>query len=112
MTKEVLSLACQVVGCMFGMLIRPGKIVMFGSSMGKRPVLTLSKDAKGFADPAKPKIAVWIWAQTRDDAPGKQEPEWGKEQPNISLGPDKSAIPSSRIVALFVREAEGGSDEK
>lgn len=64
----------------------PHKIVMFGSTKGKRPVLRLSKDAKGFADPAKPKIAVWIWAQTRDDAPGKQEPEWGKEQPNISFG--------------------------
>jgi hypothetical protein len=64
----------------------PHKIVMFGSTKGKRPVLKLSKDAKGFADPAKPKIAVWIWAQTRDDAPGRQEPEWGKEQPNISFG--------------------------
>ncbi|MBM4091335.1 MAG: hypothetical protein FJ276_18215 [Planctomycetes bacterium] len=64
----------------------PHKIVMFGSTKGKRPVLKLSKDAKGFADPARPKIAVWIWAQTRDDAPGKQEPEWGKEQPNISFG--------------------------
>ncbi len=64
----------------------PHKIVMFGSTKGKRPVLKLSKDAKGFADPARPKIAVWIWAQTRDDAPGRQEPEWGKEQPNISFG--------------------------
>jgi hypothetical protein len=59
---------------------------MFGSTKGKRPVLKLSKDAKGFADPANPKIAVWIWAQTRDDAPGSQEPQWGKEQPNISFG--------------------------
>ena len=44
--------------------------VMFGSGKGKRPVLKLSKDAKGFDDPDKPKFAVWIWAQTRDDAPG------------------------------------------
>lgn len=64
----------------------PQNIVMFGSTKGKRPVLRLSKHAQGFDDPAKPKIAVWIWAQTRDDAPGKQEPEWGKEQPNISFG--------------------------
>jgi len=61
------------------------RIVMIGSTKGKRPVLRLSKDAKGFGDPAKPKIAVWIWAQTRNDAPGKEEPEWGKEQPNISF---------------------------
>jgi hypothetical protein len=64
----------------------PQKIIMFGSTKGKRPVLRLSKDAKGFDNPGKPKIAVWIWAQTRDDAPGKQEPAWGKEQPNISFG--------------------------
>jgi hypothetical protein len=64
----------------------PHKIIMFGSTKGKRPILKLSKDAKGFDDAARPKIAVWIWAQTRDDAPGKQEPQWGKEQPNISFG--------------------------
>jgi len=64
----------------------PHKIIMFGSTKGKRPVLKLSKDAKGFGDSAQPKIAVWIWAQTRDDAPGQQEPQWGKEQPNISFG--------------------------
>jgi Pectate lyase superfamily protein len=63
----------------------PNQIVMIGSTKGKRPVLKLSKDAKGFDDPARPKLAVWIWAQTRDDAPGKAEPEWGKEQPNISF---------------------------
>ncbi|MEQ2009998.1 MAG: glycosyl hydrolase family 28-related protein [Limisphaerales bacterium] len=61
------------------------RVVLFGSTRGKRPVLKLSKDAKGFDDPAHPKIAVWIWAQTRDDAPGKQEPNWGEEQPNISF---------------------------
>ncbi|MCH5376390.1 MAG: glycoside hydrolase family 55 protein, partial [Planctomycetes bacterium] len=63
----------------------PHRIAMLGSTKGKRPVLRLSGDAKGFDDPARPKIAVWIWAQTRDDAPGKEEPEWGKEQPNISF---------------------------
>lgn len=63
----------------------PQRIVMFGSTKGRRPVLKLSPDAKGFEDPSRPKIAVWIWAQTRDDAPGKEEPEWGKEQPNISF---------------------------
>jgi hypothetical protein len=64
----------------------PQSIVMFGSTKGRRPVLKLAKDARGFDDPARPKNAVWIWAQTRDDAPGKQEPEWGKEQPNIAFG--------------------------
>lgn len=63
----------------------PHRIVMVGSTKGKRPVLKLSEEAKGFGHPARPKIAVWIWAQTRDDAPGKEEPQWGKEQPNISF---------------------------
>jgi hypothetical protein len=62
------------------------RIVMFGSTQGKRPVLKLAPDAKGFGDPAKPKILVWIWAQTRNDVRGKQEPIWGEEQPNISFG--------------------------
>ncbi len=61
------------------------RIVMFGSGKGRRPIIKLSEDAKGFDDPNNPKFAVWIWAQTRDDAPGKQEPAWGKEQPNIAF---------------------------
>ena len=61
------------------------RIVMFGSGKGKRPVIKLSDNAKGFDDPNKPKYAIWIWAQTRDDAPGKEEPIWGKEQPNIAF---------------------------
>lgn len=60
--------------------------ILMGSTAGKRPVLQLAKDAKGFDDPSKPKNAVYIWAQTRNDAEGKEEPEWGKEQPNISFG--------------------------
>jgi hypothetical protein len=64
---------------------RSHRIVIFGSTKGRRPVLKLSKVAKGFDDAAKPKVAVWIWAQTRNDAPGKQEPRWGEEQPNISF---------------------------
>lgn len=63
----------------------PHRIVMMGSTRGKRPVLKLADAARGFDDPASPKIAVWIWAQTRDNAPGKREPQWGKEQPNISF---------------------------
>ena len=35
--------------------------------------------------PERPKFAIRIWAQTRHDAPGKQEPEWGEEQPNIAF---------------------------
>lgn len=60
--------------------------VLMGSTGGKRPVLKLAPGAKGFDDPAKPKNLIYIWAQTRNDAPGKEEPEWGKEQPNISFG--------------------------
>ncbi|MBK7927964.1 MAG: hypothetical protein IPJ98_10870 [Bryobacterales bacterium] len=60
--------------------------ILIGSTAGRRPVLKLAPTAKGFDDPAKPKNLVHIWAQTRNDAPGKEEPEWGKEQPNISFG--------------------------
>jgi hypothetical protein len=60
-------------------------IVLMGSTRGRRPVLMLSKDAEGFGNPKKPKVAVFIWAQTWFDAPGKEEPIWGEEQPNISF---------------------------
>jgi hypothetical protein len=60
--------------------------VLLGSTSGRRPVLKLAPGARGFDDPAQPKPLVYIWAQTRNDAPGKEEPEWGKEQPNISFG--------------------------
>jgi hypothetical protein len=65
----------------------PGRTyVLMGSTAGKRPVLKLAPAAKGFDDPSKPKNLIYIWAQTRNDAPGRNEPEWGKEQPNISFG--------------------------
>ncbi|MCB1123144.1 MAG: hypothetical protein KJT03_16440, partial [Verrucomicrobiae bacterium] len=60
-------------------------LLLLGSTRGTRPVLKLTPEARGFDDPEKPKYAVYIWAQTRNDAPGKTEPEWGKEQPNISF---------------------------
>jgi hypothetical protein len=60
-------------------------IVLMGSTRGKRPVLKLSPQAVGFDDPTRPKLALHIWAQTWFDAPGKQEPVWGKEQANISF---------------------------
>lgn len=60
-------------------------MVLLGSTKGKRPVLKLSATAKGFNDPARPKNLIWIWAQTWFDAPGKEEPVWGKEQANISF---------------------------
>ena len=60
-------------------------IVLMGSTKGKRPVLKLAGNARGFDDPARPKNAVWIWAQTWFDAPCKEEPVWGKEQANISF---------------------------
>jgi len=61
------------------------RIVLIGSTAGKRPVLKLAPGARGFDDPSRPKMAVYIWAQTWEDAPGKEEPSWGKEQPNISF---------------------------
>jgi hypothetical protein len=64
----------------------PHRLVLFGSTKGKRPVLKLAPTARGFDDPAKPKILVHIWAQTRNDARGQQQPTWGEEQPNISFG--------------------------
>ncbi|MCA9136702.1 MAG: hypothetical protein KDB00_08085 [Planctomycetales bacterium] len=64
---------------------RSHRIVLFGSGKGRRPVIKLSDKAQGFNDPDRPKYVIKIWAQTRDDAPGKQEPEWGKEQPNIAF---------------------------
>jgi len=56
------------------------KIILLGSTKeGKRPVLKLSKSARGFNNPSKPKIAVRIWARTWfGDGTG--------EQPNISFG--------------------------
>ena len=57
-------------------------MIFMGSTKGKRPVIKLSKNAKGYYDPANPKKVIWIWAQTWFDAPGKDEPEWGKEQGN------------------------------
>jgi hypothetical protein len=56
------------------------RIIMVGSTKGgERPVLKLSRNAKGFNDPSNPKIAVWIWARTWfGDGTG--------EQPNISFG--------------------------
>jgi len=64
---------------------RPHRIVLFGSGKGKRPVIKLAEEAKGFDDPRRPKFAIKIWAQTRHDVPGKQEPVWGEEQPNIAF---------------------------
>jgi len=60
-------------------------MVLMGSNKGKRPLIKLSKSAKGFDDPKNPKKAIWIWAQTRNDERGKDEPLWGKEQGNISF---------------------------
>lgn len=64
-------------------VLRP--MVLLGSTRGKRPVLKLAAGAKNFDAPTRPKHLVWIWAQTWSDAPGKEEPVWGKEQANISF---------------------------
>lgn len=60
-------------------------MILLGSGKGKRPLIKLAKDSPLFDDPAKPKYAVRIWAQTYLDAPGKDEPIWGNEQGNISF---------------------------
>jgi hypothetical protein len=60
---------------------------LLGSTKGgSRPVIKLSKDAKGYDDPANPKLAMKIWAQTRNDFPGTHDPIFGSEQPGISFG--------------------------
>ncbi len=59
--------------------------ILMGSTKGTRPVIRLAPGSPGFGDPAKPKSAIWVWAQTRDIAKGASEPKWGKEQPNISF---------------------------
>lgn len=60
-------------------------MVLKGSIVGKRPVIKLAENASGFDDPENPKRVFYIWAQTWFDAPGKQEPVWGREQGNISF---------------------------
>lgn len=59
--------------------------VLLGSTKGPRPVIKLADAAQGFDNPSAPMPVVYIWAQTRNDAPGKGEPIWGEEQPNISF---------------------------
>ncbi len=111
-------------------------IVLLGSTRGKRPVLKLSPKAAGFDDPSRPKYLVWIWTQTWFDAPGKEEPVWGKPMleivdsrdvlaaqvkafsagafPHIveSFGGVRAEVPSSRACALFVRSGDAGSAER
>ncbi|MBN1420832.1 MAG: FAD-dependent oxidoreductase [Planctomycetes bacterium] len=50
------------------------QVILVGSTKGDgRPVLKLSEDAEGFDDPAKPKIAVHVWAHTwYGDGTGEQ----------------------------------------
>ncbi len=60
-------------------------LVIIGSVEGERPVIKLSKDARGFDDPNNPKVAFRIWAQTYFDQPGKDEPLWGREKASISF---------------------------
>jgi len=70
-------------------------IYLLGSTKdGKRPVIKLAPNAAGFGDAANPKVAVKIWAQTRDDRGGTVDPLnpclyatpiWGKEQTNINF---------------------------
>jgi len=103
-------------------------MILMGSTRGQRPVLRLSKEAKGFDDPSKPKIAVWIWAQTWFDAPGNVKRLVNRPMidivnsqdlviaqlkafrpgdfPHLTETSDEvtSEIPSARACALFVRD--------
>ncbi|GEM_PF-2172933 len=70
-------------------------IYLLGSSKGgARPIIKLAPNATGFGDTANPKVALKIWAQTRDDRGGTVDPLnpclvstpiWGQEQPNITF---------------------------
>ncbi len=66
--------------------IRSDRYHILGSSIRPRPTIKLSPEAKGFDNPSRPRLAMHIWAQTRNDVPGTHEPEWGSEQPNILFG--------------------------
>lgn len=59
--------------------------ILIGSRKGSRPVLRLNPESKKFQDKNNPRPLVWVWAQTRDNVPGTDEPAWGTEQPNISF---------------------------
>ncbi|MBN8217205.1 MAG: hypothetical protein J0L75_11235 [Spirochaetes bacterium] len=59
--------------------------VLVGSKKGGRPLLKINPETAQFRDKDRPMPLVWVWAQSRDDVPGTQEPAWGKEQPNISF---------------------------
>ncbi|WP_413432901.1 glycosyl hydrolase family 28-related protein [Crateriforma spongiae] len=93
---------------------RPHRIILFGSGKGERPVIKLAESAKGFDDPNQPKHAIKIWAQTRHDAPGIQEPNWGEEQPNIAFnhyfkGIDIDIRGHSGAIGLRFSGAQGSS---
>ncbi|MEI8273001.1 MAG: glycosyl hydrolase family 28-related protein [Paludibacter sp.] len=70
-------------------------IYLLGSTKGgARPIIKLAPNATGFGDAASPKVALKIWAQTRDDRGGTVDlvnpclvstPIWGQEQPNITF---------------------------
>jgi hypothetical protein len=59
--------------------------VLIGSKKDGRPLIKINPASVKFQDKTNPKPLVWVWAQTRNDVPGTKEPEWGKEQPNISF---------------------------
>lgn len=59
--------------------------ILMGPGKGPRPVLRLQPRDDSFADPENPKPILYVWAQTRNDVPGRQEPIWGKQQANISF---------------------------
>jgi len=59
--------------------------ILMGSRKNNRPILKINPASAKFKDASSPKPLIWIWAQTRNNTPGTDEPEWGKEQPNISF---------------------------
>jgi hypothetical protein len=59
--------------------------ILIGSKKDGRPLLKINPASAKFQDKTNPRPLIWIWAQTRNDVPGTDEPEWGKEQSNISF---------------------------
>jgi hypothetical protein len=59
--------------------------ILIGSKKAGRPLIKINPVSTNFQDRTNPRPLIWVWAQTRDDVPGTKEPEWGKEQPNISF---------------------------
>jgi hypothetical protein len=59
--------------------------ILVGSKKDGRPLIKINPASAKFEDTANPKPLIRVWAQSRNDVPGTDEPEWGKEQSSISF---------------------------